>query len=388
MKLSLCMIVKDEAEHGLEECLKSARPFVDQIVVVDTGSTDGSQEIAKQYADVFEEIEWPDDFSAARNYGLEFAEGDFIIYLDGDEVMENEDTWKKLRWVLEKKDPDGVALKIHNQLPGQQVLESDISWQVRVFRNHPDVRFRGAVHNQIAHAIAEHAGGEPRIAQLPSHVEHMGYSYTQEELTAKYEKRIHLLEREIEEAEEGTKWHSYYTFQLGNALFMLNEYDRCYTVLSDLVSSDLTDENAYSMQLMSTHCCYVLGVPDEIMHHSGEMLRIMPREAMSMFMHCVAFACTGDAQAALSWALAAMGVADVRGDLKYHVDPFFIASTAGELALKLNKPQLAKRMFRKHLEKYPDNQKVAHLESQLITSEHPVNGHSDRPIVPRLTHTG
>ena len=88
-RLSLCMIVKNEAET-LEKCLRLARPHVDEIVVVDTGSTDGTREIARRYADVYDEIEWPDSFSLARNHSFDLATGDFIMCLDGDEYIEEE----------------------------------------------------------------------------------------------------------------------------------------------------------------------------------------------------------------------------------------------------------------------------------------------------------
>ena len=90
--LSLAMIVKNEAEH-LEKCLSTARPHVDEIVVVDTGSTDGTQAIAQRYADVFEEIEWPDSFSVARNHSMDKASGDYILILDGDEHIPDDEQW-------------------------------------------------------------------------------------------------------------------------------------------------------------------------------------------------------------------------------------------------------------------------------------------------------
>src|SRR3954465_5602757 len=84
--LSLCMIVRD-AEQSLREALASVRPFVDEMVVVDTGSVDSTRRIAEQEgARVFDFI-WRDDFSAARNYWLQQAAGDWIFWMDADDVL-------------------------------------------------------------------------------------------------------------------------------------------------------------------------------------------------------------------------------------------------------------------------------------------------------------
>ena len=80
MRLSLCMIVKDEA-FFIEECLAAAAPYVDEIVVVDTGSSDGTRDIAAGYADKLLDFVWIEDFSAARNAGLAAATGDWILVL-------------------------------------------------------------------------------------------------------------------------------------------------------------------------------------------------------------------------------------------------------------------------------------------------------------------
>ena len=88
--ISLCMIVKNE-ERVLERCLECLKDIVDEMIIVDTGSTDSTKEIAKKYTDKIYDFEWIKDFSAARNYSLSFATKDYIYCADADEVIEPED---------------------------------------------------------------------------------------------------------------------------------------------------------------------------------------------------------------------------------------------------------------------------------------------------------
>ena len=83
---SLCMIVKDEAAV-LERCLDSVKTLVDEMIIVDTGSADGTKEIIKSYAGRLYEYDWQDDFSAARNYSFSLASSDYCLWLDADDVL-------------------------------------------------------------------------------------------------------------------------------------------------------------------------------------------------------------------------------------------------------------------------------------------------------------
>ena len=88
IQISLCMIVKDE-EKVLERCLASVADLMDEIVVVDTGSTDKTKEIAKKYTDKIYDFKWVDDFSAARNFAFSHASKDYVLSMDADEVLED-----------------------------------------------------------------------------------------------------------------------------------------------------------------------------------------------------------------------------------------------------------------------------------------------------------
>jgi len=111
--ISLCMIVKDE-ERSLERCLKSVQGIADEIVVVDTGSTDRTKEIALQFQAKVYDFAWIDDFSAARNYAFSQATEPYILWLDADDVLEQPDREKfiALKHELDPK-VDSVMMDYH-----------------------------------------------------------------------------------------------------------------------------------------------------------------------------------------------------------------------------------------------------------------------------------
>ena len=88
--ISLCMIVKDE-EDVLARCLASAKEIADEIVIVDTGSTDHTKEIAGRFTGKIDDFQWIDDFSAARNYAFSLATQEFILWLDADDFFAEKD---------------------------------------------------------------------------------------------------------------------------------------------------------------------------------------------------------------------------------------------------------------------------------------------------------
>src|SRR3954462_10439850 len=94
--LSLAMIVKNEAEN-LPRLFASVKDCVDEIHICDTGSTDGTVEIAKAHGAVVTHFEWCDDFSAARNASFQDVKTDYVLWLDGDDVLENPDGFRRFR---------------------------------------------------------------------------------------------------------------------------------------------------------------------------------------------------------------------------------------------------------------------------------------------------
>ena len=102
--ISLCMIVKNE-EDALARCLNCVVPIVDEIIIVDTGSTDNTKEIARKFTEKIFDFEWIDDFSAARNFAYSKATMDYILWLDADDILLTEDI-SKLQKLKEQLDPN------------------------------------------------------------------------------------------------------------------------------------------------------------------------------------------------------------------------------------------------------------------------------------------
>ena len=148
VRISQCMIVKNE-EKNIERALSWGRSLMWEQIVVDTGSTDRTVELAEKLGAKVFSFPWIDDFSAAKNYAIEQAQGDWIAFLDADEYMTPEDA-AKLSQVLneqEEKRFDGIST-------GWQQLDDEgrifaSGTQIRFFRNQPDIRYRRRIHEQL-----------------------------------------------------------------------------------------------------------------------------------------------------------------------------------------------------------------------------------------------
>ena len=149
--ISLCMIVKNE-EAVLGRCLESAAALVDEIVIVDTGSTDGTKEIARQFTDKLFDFPWADDFAAARNFSFDRAGGDYCMWLDADDVIEEADR-VRFRAMREQLLPqaDVVMLPYHTAFDPQG-RPTFTYYRERVVRNDARFRWAGAVHEAITPA--------------------------------------------------------------------------------------------------------------------------------------------------------------------------------------------------------------------------------------------
>lgn len=184
--ISACLIVKNEEEF-MEGCLKSVKPFVDEIIVVDTGSTDKSVEIAQRFGAKIYHHPWEGDFSKHRNQSMSYARGDWILMIDADEVLEKESA-KHLKEILCRTSKNALLIKeINCTMTGE--IRSIFGFP-RIFRNFMGCHYRGIVHNQPYFP----GKAEP----TPVTFIHYGYSQHPEKMTRKRKRTMALLEKQIE----------------------------------------------------------------------------------------------------------------------------------------------------------------------------------------------
>lgn len=157
------MIVRDEAE-SLASCLASVQGFVDEIVVVDTGSVDGTVAVAEAAGAVVHHLPWPGDFAAARNAALDWVKGDWVLVLDADERLQPE-ARKPLRQAM--AEPDALLITLLRQECG--ALQSPYSNVSRLFRRHPSIHWSRAYHALVDDSVEALLREEPhwRILVCP-----------------------------------------------------------------------------------------------------------------------------------------------------------------------------------------------------------------------------
>lgn len=197
IRLSACLIVKNEAMF-LPRCLESIRSFVDEIIVVDTGSDDDTVRIARSHGAQVSYFAWADDFSAARNESLRHAKGDWILYIDADETIDTENA-ARIRRVITQKDI--MAVTIRQCIPQQDgnIATAFYSEYCRLFRRHPAIRFEGKIHEQILPAI-ERQGGRVLCTDIVIH--HWAYAASEEKKQRRAERNLRYLLTELEKTQD------------------------------------------------------------------------------------------------------------------------------------------------------------------------------------------
>jgi len=208
MTLSLCMIVKDE-EEMLPRCLGAVAEFVDEIVIVDTGSSDRTVEIAESFGARVLHHAWTGSFADARNVSFDAASCDWTMYLDADEVLVAEDG-PKLRALLGQTWREAFFMSETNYTGELGEGSATVHNALRLFRTRPEYRFSGRLHEQILDTLPRHL--PERIRATDVRIEHFGYLGAVRDAKEKSRRNVELLLREREERGDSTFLH----FNLGS----------------------------------------------------------------------------------------------------------------------------------------------------------------------------
>lgn len=195
--LSLCMIVKNE-EQFLPACLKSIKNYVDEIIIVDTGSTDKSIEIAKRYGAKVYEHPWENDFAKHRNQSISYARGDWILILDADEEL-LPPSGPIIRNAIRDNAIDSIAVQVVN--PFNRGRNTAVFNSVRLFKNNGEIKYEGIVHNREVGCCS--------TKFYPVQILHHGYNANEEKMKAKFERTTSLLKNQIAKDPDDALSHHY-----------------------------------------------------------------------------------------------------------------------------------------------------------------------------------
>lgn len=188
MSLSICIITKN-AERDIARCLASVLPVADQVVLVDTGSTDKTVEVARNFVDPVFHYQWRNDFAAARNHSLMHARERWIMFMDSDDEL-TEESYDRINQL--KRDPADCyfSFRIRNIEPAiMDYVKLKEFGQVRMFPNLSGIKFQNALHEDVRPSLAE-------LGLKPFHfgdviVNHYGY-IDKRTLVAKVKRDIRL----------------------------------------------------------------------------------------------------------------------------------------------------------------------------------------------------
>jgi glycosyltransferase involved in cell wall biosynthesis len=275
------MIVKNE-ERFLEGCFRSVQGIVDEIILVDTGSTDRTLEIANAFGAKQCTFSWIDDFAAARNESLSHATGEWILYLDADERLQPGQE-QKLRQLLSQCNANAYNVWIEGSADLRDGTALQRNAYPRLFRSHPTVRFEGRVHEQITPSL-ERKGWKIHSSDLV--IEHLGYGQGLQTVIEKAQRNRAILKKQLQEEPD----NAYARFQFGNTLSILGEYDEAYGELQQaLASAKLSSSVGSSAFNILSEMDVRNGQFERVLEHAQQSLAKAPNQKMARWFLLVAY---------------------------------------------------------------------------------------------------
>jgi tetratricopeptide (TPR) repeat protein len=353
LKLSLCMIVRDE-EQMLGRCLTAVAPAVDELIVVDTGSNDATIEIARSFGARVIEHAWTGSFAEARNVSFAAATGDWLLYLDADEIMVAEDaqqlraltghTWREAFYLVETSHMGEIG-------DGAAVTNNAL----RMFRNRPHYRFEGRLHEQIAQHLP--VGVPGRMEQTTIRVEHYGYLGAVRDAKQKFQRNIELLRVQAAEGDPTAFLHfnlgSEYA-AAGDAASACGELERSWSMI---LAEDSADSCMFAPPLVVrlVNALRVCGRLQEAMARATDGLARYPTLTDLVFEQATISVALGKTEAATAYyhRCIELGDAPARYGGAVGCGTYIPRLGLAELALARAEPAAARQLLDWCLERYP-----------------------------------
>ncbi|WP_049825078.1 glycosyltransferase family 2 protein [Paenibacillus sp. 1-18] len=258
--ISLCMIVKNE-EKVLDRCLSSVENKVDEIIIIDTGSTDSTMEIARKYTKKVYSYQWADDFAAARNRSLEYAESDYILVLDADEYLESDADLK----TVVGSGKDYYLIRIRNLL--------SFGWAhthtaIRLFVNKPQLKYINRLHEHLDTMNENYEYSNEMADFVILHTGYMNETLAEKD---KLSRNLPIMLKEVAENPNG-----YNLFNTGNVYYSLGNYKKAIEYYQR--SYPLSKDKSYTPELLTkiATCLSYLGKHEEGLRVLEDAVEIFP----------------------------------------------------------------------------------------------------------------
>ena len=243
-EISIAMIVKDE-EKILENTLKALKDNeFNDIVIVDTGSTDKTMEIAKKYTNKVYDYKWDNDFSRARNYSLTKTDNDLVLIVDADEVVENINKDELLSIIKSNKNMVGRIEIINTYVKNGN--EFNYSEYVSRLFDRNLYEFKGKIHEQI---VSKDSNRGYNTYIIPVKVIHEGYNKEEVIRKDKINRNITLLKEMLKEDDKDT----YVLYQLGKTYFMQGDYKEAIKYFTKALDFDLDVRLEYVQDMVESY---------------------------------------------------------------------------------------------------------------------------------------
>ena len=257
MEISVCIITKNECSK-LEKCLQCIKGIADEIVVVDTGSTDDTVKMVRDYTSSVYEFDWIDDFAAAKNFAISKAVNDYVLIIDSDEYLKT-GRIDELKESIELH-PDSVGrFKRLDQFDNDDGFMESITWTNRIF-NRRMFHFEHRIHEQIVLGsvfdnldkrtyIYHSHNMNYNVYDTDLYFIHDGYIGTPEERQTKAERNIIILQKEFEVSPDDP----YIQYQLGKSYYMIKDYPKALSFFEKATICDVDAREEWVLDLVTTY---------------------------------------------------------------------------------------------------------------------------------------